>query len=120
MMVRMKKWDFALIALVAVLSLLPLVFLGRAGSGARVVVSQNGQTLYTGALDEDAVFATPDGGNTIEIRDGRVRMRAASCPDGLCLHGAATPLKPIVCLPNGVTVAIIGGGEDEPLDAITH
>ena len=87
----MKKWDFALIALVAVLSLLPLAFLGRADSGARVVVSQNGQTLYTGALSEDAVFTTPDGGNTIEIRDGQVRMRAASCPDGLCLHGSAAP-----------------------------
>lgn len=116
----MKKWDFALIALVAVLSLLPLAFLGRADSGARVVVSQNGQTLYTGALSEDAVFTTPDGGNTIEIRDGQVRMRAASCPDGLCLNGTAAPLRPLVCLPNGITVAIIGTEEDEPLDAITH
>ena len=41
----MKKWDFALIALVAVLSLLPLAFLVRADSGAHVVVSHNGQTV---------------------------------------------------------------------------
>ena len=47
-------------------------------------------------------------------------MRAASCPDGLCLNGTAAPLRPLVCLPNGITVAIIGTEEDEPLDAITH
>lgn len=116
----MKKWDFVLIALVAALSLLPLAFLGGAG-GATVTVAQHGQTLYTGPLSEDFSITTPDGGNIIEIQNGQAHMLYADCPDGLCLHGAAQPHLPLICLPNGVTVTITRGGEEaEPYDAITH
>lgn len=116
----MKKWDVVIIALVAALSLLPLAFMGGVAGGARVTIVQNGVTLYTGPLDEDVQIATPDGGNVIEIRDGQARMLYADCPDGLCLHGAAQPRLPLICLPNGVTVTITGGEEAEPLDGITY
>lgn len=116
----MKKWDVAIFAAVAVLSLLPLAFWSQGGGGARVTVSQYGDVLYTGPLDEDARIATPDGGNVIEIRDGRAYMAYADCPDGLCLHGEARPGLPLVCLPNGVTVAISGREEADPLDGFTY
>lgn len=116
----MKKWDAAILAAVAVLSLLPLAFTGGTGGSARVTVSQHGAVLYTGPLDEDARIVTPGGGNIIEIQDGQARMAYANCLDGLCLHGEARPGMPLICLPNGVTVTISGGEEADPLDGVTY
>ena len=118
----MKKGDVLLIALVAAPSLLPLPLLlpNTDASQARVTVAQRGVVLYEGPLSTDATVATPDGGNVVEIRDGRAYMKSADCPDGLCLHGTAQPGMPLVCLPNGVTVTITGDEEAESYDGITY
>lgn len=115
----MKKWDMLILVLVAVLSLLPLAFLGGRGV-ARVTVAQYGRILYEGDLQTDARIETESGGNVIEIRNGEVRMVYADCPDGLCLSDAARPHLPLVCLPNGVTVTVTGSEEVLPLDGITY
>ncbi|MCI6951524.1 MAG: NusG domain II-containing protein [Clostridium sp.] len=117
----MKRLDFLMIGLAALLSLLPLAFLLQpAPKHAVVTVSQRGVVLYEGGLFDDTVVTTPDGGNTIEIKDGEVRMIAASCKDGLCLSaGIATAAKPIVCLPHELTVRI-SDGKEAPLDAVTR
>ena len=51
-------------------------------------------------------------GNTLEVERGRVRMLRANCPDQICVHQcwSSTAAKPIVCLPNRVTVILTGGG----------
>lgn len=107
--------------LAAALSLLPLpLLLCQDGAGARVTVAQHGAVLYEGPLSRDATVETPDGGNVVEIRGGEARMAHASCPDGLCLHGAARPGMPLVCLPNGVTVTVTAGEEERPYDGVTY
>lgn len=114
-----RKWDIAIIAAVAVISLLPLVPALRRGTAASVTVTQAGEVLYSGPLSKDAVIVTPDGGNTVIIRGGTVTMEDASCPDGLCLHGKATVSHPLVCLPNRVSVTVTGGKEVAP-DAVSY
>ena len=114
----MKKLDLLVIALAAALSLVPLLFLLQSRDGTRVVITAHGETLYEGALDTDAEITTPDGRNVIRIEGGRVFMARAACPDGACVRqGDATLLRPIVCLPNEVVVALTG--EEAALDAIT-
>ena len=51
-------------------------------------------------------------GNTLEVERGRVRMLRADCPDQICVHQSwsSSAAKPIVCLPNRVTVILTGGG----------
>ena len=51
-------------------------------------------------------------GNTLEVEQGRVRMLQANCPDQICVHQSwsSSAAKPIVCLPNRVTVILTGGG----------
>lgn len=113
----MKRLDVLVIALVAALSLAPLLLLLRPAARTGVEISQNGVVLYAGALGADARVTTPDGRNTVCIEGGAVIMEAASCPDGACMRqGRATALRPIVCLPNGVVVRLIG--EEAALDAI--
>lgn len=108
--------------LAVVLSLLPLLPLLGSGSNAAATVriEQHGEVLYSGALSKDAVITTPDGGNVIEIKNGTVRMITADCSDGLCLaSGAASAARPIVCLPNEVTVTVTTEKEAE-YDAVSE
>ena len=51
-------------------------------------------------------------GNTLEVEQGRIRMLRANCPDQICVHQSwsSSAAKPIVCLPNRVTVILTGGG----------
>ena len=48
---------------------------------------------------------------TVLAAPGRVRVLHSDCPDKLCEHmgWSSSPAKPIICLPNRVTVAVSGG-----------
>lgn len=102
--------DIIIIVLAALLGFAAFFFIPK--NGRTVTVKLNGETVFKGSLDTDAVFVTPDGHNEITIADGRVYMSRADCPDKICVHmGYAAPGKPIVCLPNGVIITVTG--EDE-------
>ena len=51
---------------------------------------------------------------TVLAAPGRVRVLHSDCPDKLCEHmgWSSSPAKPIICLPNRVTVAVSGGRAD--------
>ena len=108
-----RALDGVIILAVLVLSLLPLLLLPKAGAEANtVVVTWHGETIYRGSLYRDAEITTPDGRNTIVIENGSARMAHADCADERCVRsGAATPARPVVCLPNGVVITITGSEE---------
>lgn len=114
-----KKGDIVIVAAVVMLSLLPFLPRLYRGGEATVTVTQAGTVLYSAPLSEDATVVTPDGGNTVVIRNGSVTMAEADCPDGLCLHGEAKASRPLVCLPNRVTVTVTNGKEVAP-DAVSY
>lgn len=106
-----RPLDIVIILAVTVLSLAPLLFIKRPAADT-VAVSWHGSEIYRGSLKTDAVITTPDGRNTIKIENGEVYMLEADCRDRLCLNvGQATPARPIVCLPNGVVITLIGSDE---------
>ncbi|MDO4572251.1 MAG: NusG domain II-containing protein [Clostridia bacterium] len=112
----MKKWDFAVIAFVALVSLLPLAFLTRGGARS-VTVTQRGDVLYSGPLERDAVIEAE--GGTIVVENGRARMAEANCPDGLCLAaGAAGPSRPVICLPNEIVISVTDA--EEGIDGLAY
>ena len=65
------------------------------------------------SLSNDGIYAINGGTNTIEIKDGKVRMIEAQCPNHLCVHQGWIGLEgqSIVCLPNKVTVSVCGTGD---------
>ena len=89
----------------------------RATPGTRARILQNGQLLREVALSENTQFTLPapnGGSNTVTVRDGRICVSHATCPDQVCvkqgwIHTDATP---IVCLPNGLVIQIKGGDRD--------
>ena len=99
-------------------ALLPRLF--PTGTTARV--TQNGVVLYTLSLDEnrEITLTAPKGGsNTITVRDGRICVSHATCPDQVCVRQGwvTSPGTPIVCLPHGLVIELQGG--DSALDAQT-
>ena len=81
--------------------------------GEYAVVTVNGEEYARYPLSEDReeTIVTEGGENVLVIKDGYADMTDASCPDGLCVrqHKINESGESLVCLPNKVTVTVIGG-----------
>ena len=113
---RLKKADGILI--VFILFIAAAIFIwydaGRE-QGQEVVVQVSGKEVARFPLKEDRTYTIKgkDGGsNYMLIKDGKVRVDDASCPDLLCKkQGAISQVgQSIICLPNQVVIAIQGEG----------
>ena len=120
-------------AVYMVAALCALIFLGGIGGmiwnltrshGRQVEILQDGKILYT--LDlvqaEDQTFTVTYGGRTneIEIRDHQIRVKAADCPDQICVHMDWLEAAPIVCLPNRLSIQYADGESASGLDAVSN
>ena len=102
----------ALIALAAVGSLAGVRLAGALSDtkDATVVVKDADGAVHEFALDEDTTeqISSSAGTNTIEICDGRVRVKDADCPNLDCVHQGwiDSAGQQIVCLPHKLTIDI--------------
>ncbi len=91
--------------------------------GSDVIVEVGGKTAYTFALDTDRIFQVPGplGVTVVEIRDKKVRVKEAHCPNRLCEKQGWVARGAIVCLPNRVVISVGGKADNTPkgVDAIT-
>lgn len=92
--------------------------------GRQVEILQDGKILYTLDLAqaEDQTFTVTYGGRTneIEIRDHQIRVKAADCPDQICVHMDWLEAAPIVCLPNRLSIQYADGEGASGLDAVAN
>lgn len=80
-------------------------------SGGYAVVVQDGRQVaeYPLNVDTTVTFESPNGYNTLVIKDGKADVTEASCPDKLCVnqHSISYDGETIVCLPNKLVVKIV-------------
>ena len=120
-------------AVYIVAALCAVLFLGGIGGmiwnltrshGRQVEILQDGKILYTLDLAqaEDQTFTVTYGGRTneIEIRDHQIRVKAADCPDQICVHMDWLEAAPIVCLPNRLSSQYADGEGASGLDAVAN
>ena len=120
-------------AVYIVAALCALIFLGGIGGmlwnltrshDRQVEILQDGKILYTLDLAqaEDQTFTVNYGGRTneIEIRDHQIRVKAADCPDQICVHMDWLEAAPIVCLPNRLSIQYADGEGASGLDAVAN
>ena len=120
-------------AVYIVAALCALIFMGGIGGmiwnltrshGRQVEILQDGKILYTLDLAqaEDQTFTVTYGGRTneIEIRDHQIRVKAADCPDQICVHMDWLEDAPIVCLPNRLSIQYADGEGASGLDAVAN
>ncbi len=110
-------------ALLALLLLALAVYFAAerfAPAGEAVLVGLNGETVFSARLDAlDGPRVVEVGGVRIEVSGAGARFLESDCPDRLCVQaGLLTRAgESAVCLPNRVSVRIVGGGE--AFDAVT-
>ena len=77
------------------------------------VVSE-GKTLCILDLDADQQFTVTvgSGSNTITVKDGKIAVTAADCPDQYCVkQGFCNSGAQIVCLPHKLVISFLGETE---------
>lgn len=124
----MKKKDLILICSVLVLAaafwLVPRA-VGLFGNSKeqKLRITVSGEEYGTYSLEEDQVIKVGDT-NICEIKDKKVSMISADCPDQLCIHQRTIQLQgeTIVCLPNKVVLEITGTRQtdQEALDGVVN
>lgn len=99
-----------------------IVLCSPSKSSVRVV--SDGKTVYSAELDlaDDTTFDVEYMGhvNTVEIRDHRIRVQSADCPDQTCVNMGwlSSSAMPIVCLPHRLVIEFTDG--DDGVDAVTR
>ena len=108
---KTKHWIILLAVVMAVCIGLSLWLLLPREQAAAVKVISCGKLLTTLPLSEDTAFSvvTPDGTNVVTVRDGKVAVTQADCPDGYCMdRGWCSSGVQIVCLPNRLVLEFTG------------
>ena len=103
----MKKGDFIIIASVLIIaSALLFAVKFSFGNKKTVVISENNKEIYSVPLSTDKTFKLK--GNTVEIKNGKVKVINADCKNQICVNHKSICEKgeSIVCLPNRVIVQI--------------
>ena len=115
---KSKAWALLLGVLLTICLGLSLWLLipGRPASAVKIV--SEGKVLYALPLSEDTQLeiVSTRGTNVVTVKDGKVAVTAADCPDQYCAaRGWCSSGSQIVCLPNRLVLEFTG---QQPLDGI--
>ena len=117
---KTKTWILLLAGLFLLLAALVVLQRCSAKPAAAARVYVDGKLERTLDLSAEGVWRieTDRGWNELTVRDGKVAVTAASCPDGDCVRcGPQNSGPPIACLPNRLTIRF---DADSGLDAIVR
>lgn len=102
-----RSW-ILLFAALAGLCLTAGLLLRPPQNAATVRITSHGQLIATVSLSRDQVLDI-DGHNTVTIRDGKIAVTWADCPDHYCMErGFCSGGQEIVCLPNALVITFVG------------
>ena len=100
------------LVLVSVLFLLLNYALKR--EGAYVEVTVDGEVVGSYSLSTDGTYTLNGGTNVLTVEDGKAYLSYSLCPDHTCertgrIHHVG---QTIICLPNLLTVTVVGDADD--------
>lgn len=108
-----RPFEAVIIGLVLLGSIAAIVIMNHSGSGSRTAVIRCGDVRHELALGEDGVFNFDGIDAEFEVKNGKIRLTKASCPDKICEKtgyiGSAG--QSIICVPNKITVSVVGSDE---------
>lgn len=109
-----------LLAIIGVGFLIQRYFFGKTGSTA--IIEQDGETISELDLSKDTELVLDDGNggsNTITVKNGKIAVTDANCPDLVCVHTGSISQtgEVIACLPHKLIITI-SEEKNSDLDAI--
>ena len=115
---KTKYW-IAILAAILVISTVASMTLfmpGEESSWAQVSTDGNVDRMVNLLIDQQFTVPCPGGYNTVTVRDGKIAVTEATCPDHYCMmRGFCDSGTEIVCLPNKISIRFVGQQE---IDAI--
>lgn len=121
--IKTKTWVLLLGAVFVLLAgLTAWQYLGSK-KAARAEIWVDGELKKTVDLSEDGTFVVESHGgwNRIQVKDGKISVIEASCPDGDCVRcGAKNSGAPIVCLPNRLMIRFSESGDSAGVDGVVR
>jgi len=116
---KTRTWILIFALILAVSLGASFYFLSPGEASDHAEVTSLGQVVKTVDLriDQEFTIENESGGyNVITIKDGRIGVTEASCPDHYCMkRGMCNSGTEIVCLPNRMTIRFLGQQE---IDAV--
>ena len=110
---KTKYWIFVLSGILALCIALSVAFL-RGGEAQHAQVFSDGKLVATLSLavDQEKTIESEYGINVVTVKDGKIAVTHADCPDGYCMkRGFCSGGAQIVCLPNRLVIRF--GGQQE-------
>lgn len=119
---KTRTWIFLFVLLLLLCGGLS-VYLFHSGSAVGVdarfaEISSHGEVIATVALhlDRELTVKNGDSYNVVSVKDGKIAVTEASCPDHYCMHrGFCNSGPEIVCLPNRLVIRFLG---EQTVDAM--
>ena len=115
---KSKYWAMVLAAVVVLSAAAAIPLFRTAQDAGWAEIRSNGQLSRTVNLHVDQQFTVPcpGGYNTVTVKDGKIAVTEASCPDHYCMdRGFCSGGTPIVCLPNKLVIEFTGEQEIDGL-----
>jgi hypothetical protein len=112
-------WIFAGLIVFAIL----LHVLIRGAEGAYGQISIDGQAVLTVDLSGDTQFALESKPEIrFAVRDGAIAFTESNCPDKICIRSGFLRHtgQRAACLPNRVSLSVIGGDDEFGVDTIAY
>ena len=107
---KTSRWIGLFLCIAALCAGWILFFPGPADAD-RVEIRSDGQLIAVLSLGEDTEIDI-DGRNTVTVRDGKIAVTAADCPDQICVNrGWCSSGRDIVCLPNRLVIHFLEASE---------
>ena len=121
---KIKKYrlDIIVISAILVFALLFLLFMTLfKKEGAVVSVEIDGKTVAEHSLYKNGVFPLNGGTNVLVIENGTAYLNYSNCPDHVCENTGKIRYvgETIVCLPNRITITVIGDSADGGVDLVS-
>lgn len=122
---KLKKLDYLIIVVLALFTITSFVGTiinsNRKYNEKYVQIEVDGKLYKTYPLlnhEETIKIKTKLGENLIEIKEGKVHILDADCPDKVCIKDGyiSEPGQILVCLPNKVVVEVKGKVNTQELD----
>lgn len=112
-----KKWPLMLVVAILLLGIVGSIWVLQRPDTSMIEIVQDDTVLYTLDLEqtEDQIIEVEYDSriNRIEIKDHRIHMLEAECPDNTCVHmGWLESAALIVCLPNRLVIRFADSERD--------
>ena len=113
-----KKRDIVLAAVLLILGITGVLIVKyglKSGNTADIYIDDKLVQTIDMSVDDEYTFQTDKGSNTVEVRNGAVSMKAADCPDKVCVRMGTKNRngETITCLPHKLVIEVHGGQEQE-------